>query len=135
MITMANALRLSFPVFLLLISPAFSAEPRLNRYSFTELHMGSQFQIIVYAVDEPDAKELAHALELVGYDKVKLDAKAHTIQLMKAGMLLDLGGIAKGYAADAALAVLKKHGITRALVAAGGDIAVSGPPPDTNGWT
>ena len=49
--------------------------------------------------------------------------------------MLDLGGIAKGYAADAALAVLKKHGIDRALVAAGGDIAVSGPPPEAKGWT
>ena len=60
--------------------------------------------------------------------------KAHTVQLLKAGMQLDLGGIAKGYAADEALEVLKKHGITRALVAAGGDIAVSGPPPDADGW-
>ena len=50
------------------------------------------------------------------------------------GMLLDLGGIAKGYAADAALAVLRQHGITRALVAAGGDIAVGDAPPDAVGW-
>jgi thiamine biosynthesis lipoprotein len=49
-------------------------------------------------------------------------------------MQLDLGGIAKGYAADEALAVLKKHGLDRALVAAGGDIAVSGPPPGADGW-
>src|SRR5262249_43162156 len=47
----------------------------------------------------------------------------------------DLGGIAKGYAADQALLVLKKNGIDRALVAAGGVIAVSGPPPDAAGWS
>jgi thiamine biosynthesis lipoprotein len=82
----------------------------------------------------PDPKELAQALELVGYDKVRLDEQQRTVQLTKPGMRLDLGGIAKGYAADEMLAVLKKHGITRALVAAGGDIAVSGPPPDTEGW-
>ncbi len=63
-----------------------------------------------------------------------LDEKAHTVQLLKAGMQLDLGGIAKGYAADEGLAVLKKHGVMHALVAAGGDIAVSGPPPDADGW-
>src|SRR5262249_25157796 len=57
-----------------------------------------------------------------------------TVQLLKPGMRLDLGGIAKGYAADAAQEVLKKHGLTRALVAAGGDIVVSDPPPDTKGW-
>src|SRR5437667_11520757 len=49
-------------------------------------------------------------------------------------MQLDLGGIGKGYAADAALAVLKRHGIHSALVAAGGDIAVSSAPPGQPGW-
>jgi thiamine biosynthesis lipoprotein len=83
----------------------------------------------------PDPQELARARALVGHDKMKLDAKAHTVQLLQAGMQLDLGGIAKGYAADEALAVLQKHGIPRALVAAGGDIAASGPPPDAAGWT
>jgi thiamine biosynthesis lipoprotein len=83
----------------------------------------------------PDPDDLKKALELVGYKNIKLDAKQRTVQLLKPGMRLDLGGIAKGYAGDQALAVLKKHGIDRALVAAGGDIAVSGPPPDKEGWT
>jgi thiamine biosynthesis lipoprotein len=83
----------------------------------------------------PDPDELARARALVGYRHVRLDEKARTVQLAKAGMQLDLGGIAKGYAADAALAVLAGHGLSRALVAAGGDVAVSGPPPDAAGWT
>lgn len=82
----------------------------------------------------PDPKELAAARALVGHDKMRLDDKAKTVQLLKPGMQLDLGGIAKGYAGDAALLVLKKHGIERALVAAGGDIVVSGPPPGAEGW-
>jgi thiamine biosynthesis lipoprotein len=82
----------------------------------------------------PDPQELARARALVGYDKMKLDPKARTVQLHQAGMLLDLGGIAKGYSADEALAVLHRHGIMRALVAAGGDVAASGPPPDADGW-
>jgi thiamine biosynthesis lipoprotein len=82
----------------------------------------------------PDPEDLAKARSLVGYEKMRLDPKAHTVQLMKPGMQLDLGGIGKGFAADAAIAVLKQHGITRALVAASGDIAVSGPPPDAAGW-
>jgi thiamine biosynthesis lipoprotein len=49
-------------------------------------------------------------------------------------MLLDLGGIAKGYAADAALEVLRQRGITRALVGLGGDIAVGDAPPGAAGW-
>jgi len=83
----------------------------------------------------PSADELARAKSLVGHDKVKLDPKARTVQLTTPGMQLDLGGIAKGYAADEALKVLKQHGIDRALVAAGGDVAVSGPPPDAPGWS
>src|SRR5262249_33783127 len=52
------------------------------------------------------------------------------------GMLLDLGGIAKGYAADESLKLLKeKFGITRALVAAYGDIACGDPPPGEDAWT
>ena len=82
----------------------------------------------------PDDKELAAAKALVDYRLVELDPIARTVRLAKAGMQLDLGGIAKGYAADAVQTVLKQHGITRSLVAAGGDIAVSGPPPGKPGW-
>jgi thiamine biosynthesis lipoprotein len=82
----------------------------------------------------PEKEQLDKALALVGYRNIKLDSKNRTVQLVKTGMLLDLGGIAKGYAADCTLAVLTKQGIDRALVAAGGDIAVSGPPPDAEGW-
>jgi FAD:protein FMN transferase len=49
-------------------------------------------------------------------------------------MQLDVGGIAKGYAADAALAELTKLGIQQALVAASGDLAFSDAPPGQRGW-
>jgi thiamine biosynthesis lipoprotein len=82
----------------------------------------------------PDPDKLAAARALVGYQNIRLTEKDRTVQLLKPGMQLDLGGIAKGYTADEILAVLKKHGLTHALAAAGGDIAVSGPPPGTDGW-
>lgn len=80
----------------------------------------------------PDAKELAAAKELVGFKLMTLDAKAKTVTLRKAGMRLDLGGIGKGFAADEAMAVLKKLGVTSALIAASGDITVSDAPPDSD---
>lgn len=83
-------------------------------------------------IPEPDI--LKEALSKVGYRKMKLDAKAKTVELTVAGMRLDLGGIAKGHAADEAQKILAKHGITRSLVAASGDIAVSEPPPGRPGW-
>jgi thiamine biosynthesis lipoprotein len=82
----------------------------------------------------PDSDDLKKALALVGWKNIELDPKKRTVKLLKAGMLLDLGGIAKGYAGDEAQKVLKKHGITSALVAAGGDIVVSDAPPGAQGW-
>jgi FAD:protein FMN transferase len=208
-------------VLLLAAAPAEPGEPALKRFRYAEPHMGTRFEIILYAPDEatarqasqaafariasldasmsdyrqeselmrlcakaggppvrvsdelffvlqraeevsrrsggafdvtvgpvvrlwrrarrtqklPDRDRLAQALARVGYKNVRLDARAKTVQLRKPGMQLDLGGIAKGYAADEALKALKKHGVTRALVAAGGDIAVSGPPPGAEGWS
>ena len=82
----------------------------------------------------PDDEVRAEAMTKVGYKKLKLDPAAKTVELTVPGMLLDLGGIAKGYAADEGLKVLAKHGVTSALVAASGDIAVSAPPPGKPGW-
>ncbi|HEY3132723.1 MAG TPA: FAD:protein FMN transferase [Acidobacteriota bacterium] len=83
----------------------------------------------------PASEQLGEALQLVGYQKIRMDSRARTIQLTRSGMLLDLGGIAKGFAADEAQVVLRRQGIRSALVAAGGDIAVSDAPPGEKGWT
>jgi FAD:protein FMN transferase len=82
----------------------------------------------------PASDQLADARKLVDYRLLKLNAAERTVQLEKPGMQIDLGGIAKGYAADEAQKVLKKHGIASALVALGGDIVVSAPPPGAAGW-
>jgi thiamine biosynthesis lipoprotein len=83
----------------------------------------------------PDAQLLARARSLVSSDLMRIDPKAKTVQLLRPGMKLDLGGIAKGYASNAAISVLRSQGVTRALVAGAGDIVASGPPPGRDGWT
>jgi thiamine biosynthesis lipoprotein len=83
----------------------------------------------------PEKDELAEAMAKVGWKNVQLDPKNRTVKLLKPGMQLDLGGIAKGYAADAALKLLRaKHGMKSALVAAAGDITCGDPPPDKTAW-
>ena len=77
----------------------------------------------------PEPDRLAAARGLVGYGNVHLDPKNQRAELRKPGMLLDLGGIAKGDAADQALLVLERYHITQALIAAAGDIATGDPPP------
>jgi FAD:protein FMN transferase len=82
----------------------------------------------------PDAAALQAAAAHCGYRKLRLDAGRQTVMLDEPGMQLDLGGIAKGYAADAALAVLAGLGIRSALVAASGDLAFGDAPPGQRGW-
>ena len=82
----------------------------------------------------PTPEAIEQARKLVGWQKMRLNPSKHTAQLLVPGMKLDLGGIGKGYADDCAQQVLKRRGITRALVEAGGDIVVSGPPPGEAGW-
>jgi thiamine biosynthesis lipoprotein len=82
----------------------------------------------------PTPEELAAARAAVGWNKLRLDARTRTVTLLVPNMRLDLGGLGKGYAADAALKVLKGRGFTRALVAASGDIAIGDPPPGQRGW-
>lgn len=83
----------------------------------------------------PEPARLTNALDRVGWRKLTLNPRAHTGSLAVPNMHLDLGGIAKGYALDAALAVLKAHGCSKALVTGSGDMAVGDPPPARAGWT
>ncbi len=83
----------------------------------------------------PDPAELARAKELVGMDKVVLDEKARTVQLKKPGMKLDFGGIAKGYAVDQALALLRKMAIRTRWWSAAAMSAWNDARPGKEGWT
>ena len=82
----------------------------------------------------PPPELLDSARSLVGYRLIRLNREDRTVELLKTDMRLDLGGIAKGYAVDEALKVLKEFGISRALIDAGGDIVLGDPPPELPGW-
>lgn len=82
----------------------------------------------------PSPAELATAKHASGWRYITLDAEAQTITFAKSGMRLDLGGIAKGYAADLMLATMVKRGIDRTCIVAGGDVRAGAPPPGRDGW-
>jgi thiamine biosynthesis lipoprotein len=82
----------------------------------------------------PDRQAVREAIALVDYRKLVLDSDTRTADLKRPGMLLDLGGIAKGYAGDEALLVLQQHGIHHAAFEAGGDKVLGRAPPGTKGW-
>ena len=81
----------------------------------------------------PTDDAIRGAREIVGWRKVQLEAP-NIVRLSTAGMRLDLGGIAKGYILQEALRSLRAHGVTAALVEAGGDLVVGEAPPGKAGW-
>jgi thiamine biosynthesis lipoprotein len=82
----------------------------------------------------PPTEAITAAREKSGYRKLHLDTVQQSITVDSPDMQLDLGAIAKGYAADAALLVLSQMGIRKALVAASGDLAFGDAPPGQIGW-
>lgn len=85
------------------------------------------------ALSEPSALE--GAWKLTGWRHVELDAESRTVFFRRRGLQIDLGGIAKGFAADEILETLRSDGIVQALVSVGGDIAAGEPPPGKRGWS
>ncbi len=76
----------------------------------------------------------ADALRRVGYRALVVDEAGRRVRLRRDSMALDLGAIAKGFIVDEALAVLRREGVSAALIEAGGDIATFGVPAGTTGW-
>ncbi len=84
----------------------------------------------------PAAEDLAAAVKTVDWRAVKRSGEGGAeVRLAPAGALVDLGGIAKGYAQDAVLALLRREfGIGAALIDAGGGVSVSAAPADGPAW-
>ena len=77
----------------------------------------------------PSEQQIALAKSKVGFEKLKLDSENRTVQFSDKGMLLDLGGIAKGYAIDKAIEAAQRCGAIGAMVDIGGDVRCIGLPP------
>lgn len=80
----------------------------------------------------PDAEAITKAAELVDYTRMKLEGNQVTLP---EGMMIDLGGIAKGYIADRVKAYLKERGVKYAILSFGGNIvAIGNTKPDGTSW-
>jgi FAD:protein FMN transferase len=74
----------------------------------------------------PTEKEISAALPGVNYQNLVLNEGQHSVGFASPGMRIDLGGIAKGYACDRGVEILKRFGIAHAIVTAGGDTRLLG---------
>lgn len=82
----------------------------------------------------PSPERIAQARERSGWQKVELDPDTPSVRLATSPIQFDFGGIAKGFAADEVLKILKQRGFPRSLVAASGDIALGDAPPGKAAW-
>lgn len=83
----------------------------------------------------PRERDLARARAASGWRKVRLDEASRSVCLTEPGMWLDLGGIAKGWVADACLRLLReKFGVEHALIDGTGQVTASAPPPGREHW-
>ena len=82
----------------------------------------------------PSDEEIAAKLPLVDYNQLLLDKENMRAKLNQEGMIVDLGAIAKGYAADVAAGILKEAGIKHAIVNLGGNVVALNTKPDGSLW-
>ena len=103
-------------------------------FYFSEISHGAfdiTFASIGYRYDyrkhiKPTDAQIKASLKEINYRHIHLDAKNRTIRFDMPGVRIDLGGIAKGYAVDKSIALLRKCGIKDAMVTAGGDSRIIG---------
>jgi FAD:protein FMN transferase len=84
----------------------------------------------------PSPDQIHEALEVVGYQHVKLNARKRTVSFDRPGVEIDPGGVGKGYAVDRMVAILRARGFRDALVAASGSsiFGLGNPPDEPRGW-
>ncbi|MDW7740015.1 MAG: FAD:protein FMN transferase [Bacillota bacterium] len=111
---------------------------------FTELTGGAFNPAIAPVIDAwgffsqvykiPSGSDLKNTLEVSDYRNVEIDYEQSTVFLSEKGMALELGGIAKGFIIDQAMAVLNNYGVEHAFINAGGDILLKGTKTDGSLW-
>lgn len=94
----------------------------------------------LWGIGNKDAKvplqnDIDKALSKIDYNNILLKESDKSIMLAKEGMIVDLGGIAKGYAADAVAEFLKSKNINRAIIDLGGNVLVLGGKSETEKWS
>ena len=82
----------------------------------------------------PINASIERAMNSVGYQNLVLNKPLREATLLKPGIILDLGGIAKGYTADRMMLILKDMGFDRCLIDAGGDLTLGKRPRQSKGW-
>ncbi|MGO4529278.1 FAD:protein FMN transferase [Paenibacillus sp. 2TAF8] len=113
-------------------------EHSLQEDSFLNIAIGPLIKLWRIGFREaqvPKDTEIKEVLALLSPEHIQLDDEQHTVYLLKRGMEIDLGAIAKGYFADQVMGFFKKNGVISAMVDMGGNVLVHGDSPSgSNYW-
>ncbi|MEW9096187.1 MAG: FAD:protein FMN transferase [Clostridiaceae bacterium] len=82
----------------------------------------------------PEEKEIKEKLSLINYKDIEIDEKNKSVKLKREGQGIDLGAIAKGYAADKVKEVLIEEGVETAFINLGGNVVTLGKKTDGSDW-
>ena len=108
----------------------------LSENSFLNIAIGPLIKLWRIGFTEarvPDKESIEKVLELLNPENIQLDDENKTVFLLKKGMEIDLGAIAKGYFADKVMEFFKDHGAVSAMVDMGGNVLVFGDSPSEGG--
>ncbi|MFX3647527.1 MAG: FAD:protein FMN transferase [Paenibacillus sp.] len=107
-------------------------EHSMNEDSFLNIAIGPLIKLWRIGFREaqvPHDADIKAVLELLNPEHIQLDDEQQTVHLLKKGMEIDLGAIAKGYFADQVMAFFKNNGASSAMVDMGGNVLVHGDSP------
>lgn len=119
-----KAVQISQELFDLILKANHYSDLSDGAFDITFASVGHKFDYRKHI--RPNPLEQKAATELIDYRHLVLDSEARSIAFDKPGMRIDLGGIAKGYAVDRAVALLQAAGVTHGIVTAGGDSRLIG---------
>lgn len=126
--------KLSKEVFEVIKSAKYFSERTYGAFDVTLAPVIKMWGIFTESPRVPSNKEILKALQCVGYSNLILDDNKRTVRFMKENMKIDLGGIAKGYAADKAVQIYSKNRVKGAFVNLGGNVIVFGEKEDEDEW-
>jgi FAD:protein FMN transferase len=121
-----NSVPVSADTFYLLSESRRYSALSAGAFSITTRALSAVWSIHARCGSVPSRAEVEHALTLVNDEDILLDEEAQTAELRRFGQSVDLGAIAKGYAADEVRRILLEGGITGALINLGGTVSVIG---------
>lgn len=129
-----NAVELSKETIYILEKAKFFSEICNGAFDISIAPLVKQWGIFTDNERIPSQKEIDNALRLVNYKDILINFNSKKVKLARPQQMIDLGAIAKGYAADIAKKIYRECNIKSAFINIGGNVLVHGNKPDNSAW-